>query len=301
VLGKIINASVVIAIGLTLIRIAVLMGVNSLSIQASGWGAHALLFPYCILLMRFLLKEASFGKTLIPLLIISAGILQAFWKPVVFGFVLAPLLTFFLPVHQDQAKISLWKKLRRMIPAILLIVLFGALFLSTNYDYYYRVFRYEYLKEGFAVQDYSGNRFAIWGQVIDLWKKNPVFGSGFGSMLSGYLFTSGTGTYVYLDQIYVHNLLVQFLYQFGVVGLFIVLILFARWYALVGRIMQVAPTRWAGSYSGVVLFCILTIAISLIGEVLRYSSPAFLFWEAVGLEAAFAVHIMRLQPASPSA
>ena len=301
VLDKIINASVVIAISLTLIRIAVLMGVNSLSIQASGWGTHALLFPYCILLMRFLLKEASFGKTLIPLLIISVGILQAFWKPVVFGFVLAPLLTFFLPVHQDQAKISLWKKLQRMIPAILLIVLFGALFLSTNYDYFYRVFRYEYLKEGFAVQDYSGNRFAIWGQVIDLWKKNPVFGSGFGSMLSGYLFMSGTGTYVYFDQIYVHNLLVQFLYQFGVVGLFIVLILFVRWYALVGRIMRVTPTRWAGSYSGVVLFCILTIAISLIGEVLRYSSPAFLFWEAVGLEAAFAVHIMRLQPASPSA
>lgn len=302
VLDRIITFSVLIAIGLTFIRLAILMGIDSLDIQTSGWGTHALLFPYCILLMRLLLKERPIRYTLIPLLIITVGILQAFWKPVIFGFILAPLLTFFLPIYQQQEKVSNWEKLWRMTPAIVLIVVLGALFLSTSYDYYFQMFRYVYLKEGFAVRDYSGNRFFIWLQVIEMWKENPVFGAGFGSILRGYLFHSGFGTYRYMDQIYVHNLLLQFLYQSGVFGLSIILVLLARWYALVSKVMRLVPVQRAGSYSGIVLFCIVTIAISLIGEALRYSPAAFLFWTALGLEAALAVQIMRAQsPASPTA
>jgi O-antigen ligase len=300
VLDRIIRASVVIAAGLVMIRFAVLLGAGSLSIQASGWGTHALLFPYCILIMRILSKEAPFRKSLPSLLIITAGILQAFWKPVVFGFILAPLLTFLLPLYNRQVKVSALKKTERILPAVLLILLFGGLFLSTNYDYYFRMFRYSYLKEGFAIQDYSGNRFTIWAQVIDLWKQNPIFGSGFGSILRGYLFHSGTGTYIYMDQIYVHNLLLQFLYQFGIAGLCIVLVLCVRWYILMSRTMQLVPVMKAGSYAGIVLFCILTLTISFIGEALRYSPAGFLFWAALGLEAAFAVDIMRAQiPAPP--
>jgi O-antigen ligase len=294
VLESLIRFSVVVAASLIVARLVILLSGSGYYLRTSGWGTYALLLPFSLLVMQVLLKQKSTRETMPVLLIISAGILQAFWKPVVFGFLAVPLLTFFLPLYSGgEIRVSVLGKMKRILPALILIVAIGLLLYSANADYYIRIFRLAYLKEGFAVQDYSGNRFTIWMQAIDQWIKSPVFGTGFGSILKGFLFHSSTGTYIYLDQIYVHNLAVQFLYQFGIVGLLIVVYIAARWWSMIGLTLRNVWKDWSGTYAGVVLFCILTIVISLIGEALRYSLAGFLFCASLGLEAAFASYVMK--------
>lgn len=305
VFDAIISFSVVVAIVLIVRRISIFGGLDILSLPIGGWGTQCLLLPYGILLMQVLNGEKKFNAHILRILILAAGILQEFWKPVVIAFLLLHVIAFLIPLRSLPSV----GKLPRTHPSskwrlVVTLAMFGAvaylflLLFSDAGDYYYSYFRYAYLKEGFAVPDLSGNRLQLWTMAIERWLTKPVFGTGFGELLQGWVRHAGDGQYQYFDMVYVHNLTLELLYLLGTVGFVAVIFIVVQWCKRVRWTMRLVPPGTVGAYQGLVLFCALNVLISQFGEALRYSSVGFLFWASLGLEAALAAQVQGSLPKS---
>jgi O-antigen ligase len=294
VLDGFFSLSVVLAVVLLVRRVALILGVGFLSVPFGGWLTHVLLLPLAITLMRILVQEDDSAKGRFQLIIMSAGIIQEFWKPTMFGLFALFAIAFLVSASQrGSAPLALNESsgLKRIAGLLTLIGILVAPLLLSDLDFYLSKFRYAYLKEGFAIQDLSGNRFQIWAQAIDLWRNNPILGTGFGELLQGYVLHAGSGQYLFYNQIYVHNIALQLLYQCGILGFLVAMILVFRWYFLVQKTIWRVPLGSRGIYLGLVVTCVVTFVILLIGEALRYPPAGFIFWAVLGLEAAMASQV----------
>jgi O-antigen ligase len=147
-----------------------------------------------------------------------------------------------------------------------------------------------YLKQGAPIHDLSGNRFFIWNMALKAWLEHPWLGVGFGKLLQGEVPNQWAGGMVYLEQIYIHSLPVNLLLMIGVVGFTAVAILLLAWFHKVRKTCRKIGDGERATYQGIVVFCLIILVMSCYGETLRYSPPGYLFWAALGIEAAFAWH-----------
>jgi lipopolysaccharide/colanic/teichoic acid biosynthesis glycosyltransferase len=93
-----------------------------------------------------------------------------------------------------------------------------------------------------------------------------------------------------LDQIYVHSLPLDLLRMTGVVGFTAVAILLLAWFHKVRKTCRKIGDGERATYEGIVVFRLIILVMSSYGETLRYSPAGYLFWAALGIEAAFAWH-----------
>jgi len=212
VLDRFVSFSTALSVVLLMRRVALVLGSNAPSVSFGGWLTYVLLLSMAITLMRILSQEDNSTKSKLKLAIISSGVIQEFWKPTMFGlftlFVIAFLASM---IQRSRSTLALngSSSLKQLVGLLVLIGLLAAPLLIGDLDYYVGRFRYTYLKEGFAIQDLSGNRLQIWAQAIDLWRNKPILGTGLGELLQGYILHAGNGQYIFYDQIYVHNIALQ--------------------------------------------------------------------------------------------
>jgi len=296
VLDRFVSFSTALSVVLITRRVALVLGSYASSVSFGGWLTYVLLLPMAITLMRILSQEDNSTKSKLKLAIISSGVIQEFWKPTMFGFFMLFVIALLVSLSQRSRfplVLNESSSLKQIAGLLMLIGVLAAPLLIGDLDYYIGRFRYTYLKEGFAIQDLSGNRLQIWAQAIDLWRNKPILGTGLGELLQGYILHAGNGQYIFYDQIYVHNIALQLLYQCGALGFLVVVILVFRWYSLVQKTVQHVPFGLKGMYLGLVVTCTANLLILLIGEALRYPPASFIFWAVFGLEAAVASQLSR--------
>lgn len=323
VFNRLIIWSVYLALIFILYRALLLLNFPLPGNLISGYGSLALLLPYSVLMMQVLKGVRTFRKTLPMILVISVGILQSFWKPVVVGFVFLNFLLYLAPLffsrytrkretqmqvlpHENKvpskAVVATFsskahfpyrrrpRRFRIFSTLVLGIVCVIGVFFYIKRDYYLPAFQVLYLKQGAPIHDLTGNRFFIWNMALNSWLEHPWLGVGFGKLLSGEVPAQWIGGTVYQEQIYIHNLPLDLLRMTGVVGLTAVSILLLAWFNKVRKTCRKLGDGERATYEGIVVFCLIILVMSCYGETLRYSPPGYLFWAALGIEAAFARH-----------
>lgn len=226
VLGRFCKLCVILGIWNGMIGALTFAGVlEESSWMAVSWrGEYILILAYIILATRAIVV----GKTAIfSLLAIGFGIIVPFHKPTIATFVFANLFLItltFLASKRLGAMVYL-----RSIKMIIFAAIFGAMLvpwiftLGQGRGREYFETKYLKLQNTAASRDLTGRRFEIWSWGIEEWKKNPVFGTGFGFWIQTDTAEGG------IRYVPVHNLLVSWLYQLGLVGLSIAVIVMLVW------------------------------------------------------------------------
>jgi O-antigen ligase len=295
--GKIIRVGIVLACLSTVASVTLYMGlpfgVQGITIH----GLMALLLPYSLLLARVLSGSGRSPGARLGLGLLALGILAPLSKSVVGAFlicnVVGTLTTHGAAGGRQQSRWMLVMQVGLLLGAIAFI-LFLAFFVGGTGDAE-RFIRVAYLKQEDTITDLSGGRLQIWRLGIQTWLENPVFGIGFGQQIVGDFLHYSTG-YLYRDEALTpHNLLVQFLYQLGLVGFLPSLTLLLGWYRRVRHTMsQPAHVATKPVHHGFVIFLLTILLVSLYGQWVDNPTVGFLWWAAMGLEAALAVRHLKL-------
>lgn len=201
------------------------------SLLAASWrGEYVLLLVYVVLFTRALITGK---KSLLSLLAVSFGIIAPLHKPTIATFVLLNLivagLILFL-VNNISRKVYL-----RAINMIIVIGVFVVLMLpwifSLGQGQAKAYFETKYLKLNTVDRDLSGRRFEIWKWGLDRWKEHPFFGIGFGFWVA----SPGTEGDIYTP---IHNVLISWLYQTGIFGVSIILVITVLWLKRIMRFFK---------------------------------------------------------------
>ena len=294
--GKIIRVGIILACLSTVSSVTSYMGLPFGVRGVALHGLMALLLPYSLLLARVLSGSERSPGARLGLGLLALGILATLFKPVVGTFlvcnVAGALTTRGATERRQQSRWMLVMQVGLLLGAIA-FMLFLAFFVGGTGNAV-RLIRVAYLKEEDAITDLSGGRLQIWRLGIQTWRENPVFGIGFGQQIVGDFLHYSTG-YLHRDKALTpHNLLVQFLYQLGLVGSLPSLILLLGWYRRVRRTMsQSAHVATKPVHHGFVIFLLTGLLASLYGQWVDHTTVGFLWWAAMGLEAALAVRHLK--------
>ena len=261
-------------------------------IGGSVWSEYAFLFPYSILLTRMLIRPSNF-RTKLQLAILALSTIGTLWKPNVAAFLICTALgIFFVRPRASLEKVDAQQA--TLIVIIISVMVFLATFVvwSGAGSYVSSLFLRTYLKQGFVIQDLTGGRLSLAILAINGWLNHPIIGNGFGAPLSGNILNAGLGVYIYWAAVDPHNILLQFLYQTGIIGLFAVLILMFIWLRRATDAGQYVISDEMDLYRyGIVLFILTVLVTSLYGQSVISEVPGYLFWASLGMEAALATKI----------
>jgi len=262
--------------------------------STSVWPGMAMLLPFSIALFLSLLRSQRGPAGLLAVGIFAFGCIADFWKPKVASLIICcaiSLLLFLARIHNIGFKV---KKIAKV--ALLALATAAALVVLMNISGYWidfsnnltRLISIDYLKNTAAIQDLSGNRFEIIKLGMGVWLREPYFGSGFGAPLSGYFLDYFTGAYIVREHIFPHNFGLQALYQLGVVGFGLLVLILALWIQQIIRTLKIMGKANDPYYLGILSFCITILAVSLFSEIIVSDALGYLFWVSMGLEAAYA-------------
>jgi len=281
------------------IVLAVYLSVSSLLVFAdvsllpsSGlYGGIALLFAYVLVLVQVLVVHVRSRSKLYTLVLLAFSIISTLAKPLIAAFVVCNLLVlFFVRLGHFRVRISWLKTLVLLFLVILLLV--GVLQFSGGWERAANYVLDNYLKQDRAVQDLSGNRFAIWSQGLEQWRQSPLIGKGFGFLLSAEVIELDSGRSAYREVVGAHNILVEMLYKVGVVGVLLLTLVAFTWLRRVYRTFQLISSKAIFAKYMLAVVIVFTITtMSMYGSHIAHPMGAFLFWFCLGIEAALATKI----------
>lgn len=268
------------------------VGVNVQSIFDAGlYGALPLLLPYSIALCDVLTSRRPGASRWLLLGILAAGIVAPLAKPAVGAFIVCTLLGMLVTGQMSRRGLS--RQIGLLVTLALAgLLVFGVFSVSGGLDDAEQAIRSRYLKEDKAVQDLSGSRFSIWATGLQRWSESPIVGHGAGYVLQGEALDLRAGQLVYNEQLWPHNILVQLLMTFGVLGVALIAVAILGWILQVRRSMQV-DSPWRSLQQAMVVTAGTVMLISLYGQFIDQSLSGFVLWFALGMEAALAVRTVR--------
>jgi len=250
------------------------------------YGGIALLLPYIFVLIQMLINPLAGRRETVMLGVLALGIMLTLAKPLIAAFIACNLFGLLL-----SGRTSLWRQIRWMriivflvsaVILVLILLLFTGGFESAA-DYVLRA----YFKQGAAVQDLSGNRFLIWRLGLEKWLESPIFGHGFGYLLSGATINLGNGAEDFRETVGTHNFIVEMLYKVGMVGVLPLLLLMVSWIKLSLRALRAHTNPQLIIYQLTMMVLVLTIIVmSWYGSHVAHPIGGFLLWAGLGFEAA---------------
>jgi hypothetical protein len=249
----------------------------------SVWPEMVMLFPYSLLVVKFLSGTQSRSADRLQLFLLALGCMSDFWKPNVAAFIICSFFAFV--VVATERKFGIMKRFVRILffVSITIIVLLAVIQLMGKSDKVITLISTNYLKENATIADLSGGRFQIIGLALQKWQRAPILGTGFGDPISGSILDAGTGTYKEFIRVYPHNYMVQMLYQLGIVGTVIFVILTILWLRRFFKTQKTILGNEKIIYKGIGVFCLTIFTVSFFSETMTSEVIGLLFWCSVGM------------------
>ena len=222
----------------------------------------AFIVSYCSLFLGLLLFDKDKRRRLLFLATISLGLYPLFFSYSRGAYVAAVGVLFFF---------GLVKKRSLLILALILFISWQTLLPPTVVD---RI-KMTKTEEG-QLEHSAGVRLDLWSHAMDLFKKNPILGVGWG----GFRFTVPE-TFVYTDT---HNLYLKTLSEQGIIGLILLLLIFLLALRSGQKLFKTAITPFHKGLGFGFLGCVVAFIITnMFGDRWSYFVLGDYFWITWGL------------------
>lgn len=252
------------------------------------YGGVALLLPYALVLAQLLVERKASRMKVYMLGIIAIAIVATLSKPLLAGFLICNVLMLLLLRVAVRGVRIPWLKLAGLLLAAVIFV-GGILLLSGGLESAVDYVLDKYLKQDRAVQDLSGNRFAIWQQGLQRWQDSPVVGNGFGYLLSAEVIELTSGRTDFREVVGAHNFIVEMLYKVGGAGVALLLVIGTAWIWLVLKtLVNFSSAANLAYYLSVIVIAMTIVGMGMYGSHIAHPIGGTWLWFALGAEAALA-------------
>jgi len=242
---------------------------------------------FCIALAKWIYFGNPVDYLIALLLMVSINITLS--KPVTFAFLISVIT---LPVIQKSSR-KIGIRIARfgafVVPIVILVLLLLSskvpILNSESFEDYESYVRRRYLKihpQTYERLDISSGRFSIWSEAVRQWRKNPVFGVGFGKDIDAYPLFHKRKLFDRGKQL--HNIVLYFLYQGGLIhGLSVLILLLLYLHLGLTRIAQLCSSRHNFLLAALYAFTVGILGFNLVGLPFKQPRLAMLWGISVGI------------------
>ena len=240
-------------------------------------GDYVLTMMFVFVLIRSIILNK---RSLLSLVVLTYGIVTPLNKPALAVFAFAVFAVFLaIWLFRKRFETVVYKKAVKMLFALAVLFAVYVLWLGTvggGAAKQWLAERFLKVRVAGAERDISAGRFAAYQWGIDQWKQYPIFGTGFGIQIVHFTNENKVVTMP------VHNTPITILYQTGLTGFLLCLVIFLIWLRRMYNyfqectdVMEMWPLLGMFAWSMTMVFS------TLLGQTLGINNVGFLFWMCV--------------------